>query len=62
MAYGEDEEPRKPQRFTKLPLDGLGVAELQSYIAELQAEIARADAEIARKQGVRSEAARFFKT
>lgn len=62
MAFGDDEEPRPKQRFAPLPIDNLGVAELQAYIAELRAEIARAESEIARKQDFRSAAARFFKS
>ena len=46
-----DDIPERPRaRLTILPLDGLGVAELQAYILELQGEIARAHAMIARKQ------------
>ncbi len=62
MVFADDEEPRIKPRFTKLPLDGLGVAELEAYIAELRAEIARAEADIARKQNFRSAADSFFKT
>jgi uncharacterized small protein (DUF1192 family) len=61
MKFGDDEEPRPKQRFTPLPLDGLGVAELEAYIAELRAEIVRTEADIARKQDFRSAADRFFK-
>lgn len=61
MAFGEDEEPRPKQRFVPLPLDALGVAELEAYIAELRGEIARVEATIARKQDFRSAANRFFK-
>lgn len=62
MVFGDDEEPRPKQRFTKLPLDGLGVAELEAYIAELRTEIERVQADIARKQNFRSAADSFFKT
>lgn len=62
MAFDDDNEPRARPRFTPLPIDGLGVAELDAYVAELRAEIARAEGEIARKQDFRSAAAKFFKT
>ena len=58
----EEEEPAPPRRVPLLPLDPLGVEELQSYIAELQAEIARAEVAIARKQDHRGVAERFFRT
>ncbi len=58
----DDDEPKpKPRRLTALPLDPLGVAELESYIDELRAEIVRAEAEIGRKRGHRSAADAFFK-
>jgi uncharacterized small protein (DUF1192 family) len=57
----EDEEPRPRTRFTKLPLDRLGVDELEAYIEELREEIGRAEAEIARKRDHRSAADSFFK-
>ena len=62
MMWDEDEPKPKPRRVTPLPLDPLGVAELQDYIAELTLEIGRAEAAIARKQGHRSEADRYFRT
>ncbi len=61
MIPGDDDQPRQKQRFTPLPLDALGVAELEIYIAELRGEIARVEADIARKQNFRSAADGFFK-
>lgn len=56
-----DDLPRpKPKRLTVLPLDELGIAELEAHVAELRAEIARAEAEIARKRGHRSLADHVF--
>ena len=58
----EDDEPRRtPARLTILPLDGLGVSELESYIAELRTEIARAEAAIEAKRSHRGAADLFFK-
>jgi len=57
----EDAPPRKRRRLEKLPLDTLGVAELNEYIAELREEIARVEADIDRKQGHRSAAEAFFR-
>lgn len=58
----DDDLPRpRPARLVALPLDPLGVTELQAYIAELRAEIARAEAEIAKKGAHRSAADAFFK-
>jgi uncharacterized small protein (DUF1192 family) len=58
----EDDPPRPvKRRLEELKLDGLGVAELESYIAELHGEIARAEAEIARKRGHRSAADALFR-
>jgi uncharacterized small protein (DUF1192 family) len=57
----DDEEPRPRPRFTPIPLDRLGVGELEAYIRELRAEIARAEAEIARKRDHRSAADSVFK-
>jgi uncharacterized small protein (DUF1192 family) len=62
MTSGDDDAPRQRPRFTKLPIDGFGVDELEAYIAELRAEIARVEADIARKQDFRSAAAKFFRT
>ena len=62
MIIDEDETPRpRPTRLTRLPLDLLGVAELDSYIDELRAEITRVEAEIARKTSHRSAADAFFR-
>jgi uncharacterized small protein (DUF1192 family) len=58
----EDDLPRpRPRRLEELKLDGLGVAELESYIAELRTEIARVEAEIGRKRGHRSTADAVFR-
>jgi uncharacterized small protein (DUF1192 family) len=57
----DDELPRPRRRLTPLPLDLLGVEELQAYIEELRGEIARTEAEIARKQSHRSAADAFFR-
>ncbi len=57
----EEEEPAPPRRVPLLPLDPMGVEELQAYIAELQAEIARAEVAITRKQDHRGAAERFFR-
>jgi uncharacterized small protein (DUF1192 family) len=59
--FDEDEPRARPQRLAKLPLDPLGVAELEAYIEELRAEIARCETEIGRKRGHRSAADAFFK-
>lgn len=58
-----DEEQPKPaaSRVVKLPLEPLGVAELQEYISELRAEIARAEAAIEGKQSHRGVADSFFR-
>ncbi|MDE2581531.1 MAG: DUF1192 domain-containing protein [Rhodospirillales bacterium] len=61
MALEEDAEPRRPAWLQPLPLDLLGVAELQAYITALQGEIARVQAEIARKETHRSAADAFFR-
>ncbi len=61
MALDPEElEPRK-QKPKPRDLEGLGVAELESYIAELEGEIARARAAIAKKQDHRSGAESFFR-
>ena len=57
----DEDAPRPAPRLQALPLDPLGVAELQAYIAELRAEIGRAEAAIARKQDHRSAADGFFR-
>ena len=61
MALLDEEEPRRPARLEKIPLDPLGIAELREYIAELTAEIARAEAAIAAKSDHRSAADAFFR-
>ena len=58
----EDDELPMARRVVPLPLDPLGVAELQGYIAELRAEIARAEVAIGRKQDHRGVADSFFRT
>ena len=46
-----DELPERPRKgLTILPLDGLSVAELESYISDLRTEIARAERMIERKK------------
>jgi len=58
----EDEDlPRRTRRLEKLPLDLLGVEELNEYIAELREEIARVEADIGRKQSHRAAADAFFR-
>ncbi len=57
----EEEVPRPKARLVTLPLDPLGVAELQTYIAELRQEIVRAEVEIARKHDHRSAADNVFR-
>ena len=59
--FPEEDMPRPRRRLEPLPLYGLGVEELGSYIVELQAEIARTQDEITRKQGHKDAAAAFFK-
>jgi uncharacterized small protein (DUF1192 family) len=61
MAEPDDEPVRKRSRLERLPLDTLGVEELQDYISELQAEIVRVEADIARKQSHRNAADAFFR-
>ena len=58
----EEDLPRPtPRRVAALPLDGMGVGELETYVAELRAEIARAEGEMARKTSHRSAADRLFR-
>ena len=58
----EDDLPRpRPARLAPPVLDGMGVAELETYIAELEAEITRVRAEIARKSSHRAAADAFFR-
>jgi uncharacterized small protein (DUF1192 family) len=62
VIIDEDDLPRpRPARLAKLPLDLLGVAELQEYIEELRTEIARVEADISRKTSHRSAADAFFR-
>jgi len=57
MAMNEDE----PQSVSALvPLDRMGVEELERYIAGLRAEIARAESHVAAKQSHRSAADDLF--
>ena len=44
------QQQRPGARLSMLPLDGLGVAELETYISDLQAEITRAELMIGRKK------------
>jgi uncharacterized small protein (DUF1192 family) len=62
MALEEDAPPRPRARLEILPLDSLGIEELEAYIGELRGEIARVEADIARKQGHRSAADAVFRT
>ena len=56
-----DEAPERPKaRLTILPLDDLGLAELDDYIAELRREIARAEQVASRKQAHRGAADLIF--
>lgn len=58
----EDEElPRRRRRLERLPLDLLGIDELNDYIGELRDEIARVEADIDRKQSHRAAADAFFR-
>ncbi len=60
----EDESPRIKPATDRLgrSLDGVSVAELETYIGELEAEIARVRAEIARRSSHRAAAEALFKT
>ena len=58
----EDETPKKPAaRLAPLPLDPLGLAELNAYREELRAEITRVEAEMTRKDSHRTAADAFFR-
>ena len=57
----EEELPRRRRRLEQLPLDLLGIDELNEYIEELKAEIARVEADIGRKQSHRAAADAFFR-
>ena len=62
LAMMEEEDlPRRTRRLEKLPLDLLGVAELNEYIDELRAEITRVEADIVRKQSHKAAADAFFR-
>jgi uncharacterized small protein (DUF1192 family) len=61
MTEEEDRPIRRRARLEKLPLDSLGIEEMQDYITDLRAEIARVEADIARKQSHRSAADVFFR-
>ena len=57
----EEELPRRRRRLERLPLDLLGIDELNEYIDELKSEIARVEADIGRKQSHRAAADAFFR-
>ena len=61
MAEEDDLPQRRTRRLEKLPLDLLGIDELNDYIGELRDEITRVEADIARKQSHRSAADAFFR-
>lgn len=61
MREEDDLPQRRMRRLEKLPLDLLGIDELNEYIGELRAEITRVEADIARKQSHRSAADSFFR-
>ena len=61
MLEEDDLPQRRKRRLEKLPLDLLGIDELNDYIGELREEIARVEADIARKQSHRSAADAFFR-
>lgn len=61
MKEEDDLPQRRTSRLEKLPLDLLGIDELNEYIGELRTEIARVEADIARKQSHRSAADAFFR-
>ena len=54
-----DEDEIRP-KLVLLPLDRMGIAELERYIAELQAEIVRAEQQILAKRDHRSAADTLF--
>ena len=59
--HDEDSLPQPRVRLERLPLDMLGIDELQHYIDELRAEMTRVEMDIARKQSHRSTAEMFFR-
>ena len=61
MVEEDDLPQRRTRRLEKLPLDLLGIDELNDYIGELRDEIVRVEADIARKQSHRSAADAFFR-
>lgn len=61
MKEEDDLPQRRTRRLEKLPLDLLGIEELNEYISELREEIARVEADIARKHSHRSAADAFFR-
>ena len=61
MEDPDDLPQRRIRRLEKLPLDLLGIDELNAYTDELRAEIARVEADIDRKQSHRSAADAFFR-
>lgn len=61
MREEDDLPQRRIRRLEKLPLDLLGIDELNEYIGELREEIARVEANITGKQSHRSAADAFFR-
>ena len=61
MLEDDDLPQRRKRRLEKLPLDLLGIDELNDYINELREEIGRVEADITRKQTHRSAADAFFR-
>lgn len=59
--FDEEEQPTKPRRLAAMPLDSLGIGELEDYIAELQVEISRVEAAIGRKRDHRGTAESVFR-
>ena len=61
LMINDDERPRAAvQRLTILPLDELGVGELEAYAADLRAEIVRVEAAAERKRSFRDRADAVF--
>lgn len=61
MKEDDDLPQRRMRRLEKLPLDLLGIDELNEYIGELREEISRVETDIARKQSHRNVADSFFR-